>query len=223
MSTGMSTNPHPVTYFVTAQLTDRNRLTCFFRIILAIPHLILVGGPGLALGFSAPFGNFGDGNNFWLGFGGSGVLGAVAFVMAIVSWFFIVFTGKQPKGLWDFANYYLRWRSRAVAYTALLRDEYPPFGDSDYPVQLGLGEMPEQRNRWSVGLRLIYLIPHAIVLFFLGIAWAITAIIGWFTILFTGAYPESLYRFAIGYQRWSLRVEAYALLIHDEYPPFSLD
>jgi hypothetical protein len=223
MSTEMSTNPHPVTYFVTPQFSGRNRLTCFFRIILAIPHIILVGGPGLALGFSAPFGNLGDSNGVWLGAGGSGVLGAVAFVMAIVSWFFIVFTGRQPKGLWDFASYYLRWRSRAVAYTALLRDEYPPFGDTAYPVQLGLGEMPEERNRWSVGLRLFFLIPHVIVLFFLGIAWAITAIIGWFAILFTGAYPESLYRFAIGYLRWSLRVEAYALLMHDEYPPFSLD
>ncbi len=74
-----------------------------------------------------------------------------------------------------------------------------------------------------MALRIFYVIPHAIVLFFLGIAWAITAIIGWLSILFTGSYPEGLYRFAVGYLRWSLRVEAYALLIHDEYPPFSLD
>jgi hypothetical protein len=79
------------------------------------------------------------------------------------------------------------------------------------------------RNRLSVGLRLIYAIPHVVILFFIGIAWVITAVIGWFAILFTGAYPESFYRFAVGYLRWSLRVEAYVLLIHDEYPPFSLD
>jgi hypothetical protein len=142
---------------------------------------------------------------------------------AFVSWFAIVFTGKQPRGLWDFADYYLRWRSRAVAYGALLRDEYPPFGDGDYPSAFGLGEYPEERRRWSVGLRLFYLIPHAVVLFFIGIVWAITALIGWLAILFTGSYPEGLYRFAIGYLRWSLRVEAYALLMHDEFPPFSLD
>jgi hypothetical protein len=219
MSTETSTNPHPVTYFVTPQLTDRNRLTCCFRIILAIPHLIIVGGPSFAIGFGA----IGSSDGFWVGGGATGVLGAVAFVMAVVSWFAIVLTGSQPRGLWDFANFYLRWRSRAVAYSALLRDEYPPFGDGAYAVQLGLGEFPTVRNRMSVGLRLIYIIPHAVVLFFLGIAWLITAVIGWFAILFTGAYPESLYRFAVGYLRWSLRVEAYALLIHDEYPPFSLD
>ncbi len=220
MSSEMSTNPHPVTYFVTPQMEGRNRLTCFFRIILAIPHLILVGGPG-GLGLSFPFGIFG--RNGYAGFVGNGALGAVAAVCAVVSWFAILFTGKQPKGLWDLANFYLRWRSKAVAYSALLRDEYPPFGEGEYPVDFGLAEFPEQRNKWTVALRIFYVIPHAIVLFFLGIAWAITAIIGWLSILFTGSYPEGLYRFAVGYLRWSLRVEAYALLIHDEYPPFSLD
>ena len=77
--------------------------------------------------------------------------------------------------------------------------------------------------RLSVGLRLIYAIPQALVLLFLGIAWAIMVIIGWFAILFTGRYPEGLYTFGVGYLRWSLRVEAYVLLLRDEYPPFSLD
>src|SRR5262245_44798757 len=129
-----ATGPYPVTYDVEPQLADRNRLTVAFRIILAIPHLLLVGGPGLALGFSLPSNLFGGNDNFWWSFGATGVMGAVAWVMAIVSWFAIVFTGNQPRGLWDFAAFYLRWRSRAVAYTALLRDEYPPFGDTSYPI-----------------------------------------------------------------------------------------
>lgn len=222
MSGDLSTNPHPVTYFVTPQMDGRNRLTCFFRIILAIPHLLLVGGPG-GISFSFPVGVFGRNGNGFIGIGGNGAIGLVAWVMAIVSWFAIVFTGKQPRGLWDFSGFYLRWRSKAIAYTALLRDEYPPFGEGTYPVDFGVAEFAEERNRWSVGLRIFYLIPHAIVLFFLTIAWGITAFIGWLAILFTGAYPEGLYRFAIGFLRWSLRVEAYALLMHDEYPPFSLD
>jgi hypothetical protein len=209
----MSANPHPVTYFVTPQMTDRNRLTCFFRVFLAIPHLIIVGGPaGVGLNLGGSF-----------GFAGNGALGALAVVTAVISWFAVVFTGRQPKGLWDICAMYLHWRAKAVAYTALLRDEYPPFGEGDYPAAFGLGEFPQARNRWSVGLRLFYLIPHLVILFFLGIAWAITALIGWIMILFTGAYPEGLYRFAIGYLRWSLRVEAYALLLHDEFPPFSVD
>lgn len=220
MSNEMSSNPHPVTYFVTPQLDGRNRLTCFFRLILAIPHLVLVGGPGgVALNF--PFGLISS--RIFVGFIGNGALSLVAAACALVSWFAIVFTGRQPKGLWDLMSYYLHWRSRGVAYAALLRDEYPPFGEGDYPVDFGVSDFPERRNRWSVALRIFYLIPHIVVLFFIGIAWAITAFLGWLAILFTGSYPESLYRFGVGYLRWSLRVEAYGLLMHDEYPPFSLD
>jgi hypothetical protein len=209
MSTEMSANPHPVTYFVTPQMAGRNRLTCFFRLILAVPHILIAGGPGAS---ASAF-----------GYGPTGALGSVAVATAFVSWFAIVFSGKQPKGLWDLAAFHLHWRSRVLAYVALLRDEYPPFGDGDYPIAFGLGDFPEVRNRWSVGLRVFYVLPHAIVLFFLGIVWSITAFIGWLAILISGSYPEGLYRFSIGYLRWSLRVEAYALLMHDEYPPFSLD
>ena len=137
----------------------------------------------------------------------------------------IVFAGRQPHGLWDFTDFYMRWRGNALAYMVLLRDEYPPFGSGDgsYPASFGVDAFPQTRNRWSVGLRLIYAIPQFIVLFFLGIAWLVTVIIGWLAILFTGRYPEGLYTFGVGYMRWSLRVEAYVLLMRDEYPPFSLD
>jgi uncharacterized protein with von Willebrand factor type A (vWA) domain len=59
------------------------------------------------------------------------------------------------------------------------------------------------------------------VLLFLDIAWFLTAIVAWATILFTGEYPAILYRFGVGMMRWTLRVETYALLMRDEYPPFS--
>ncbi|HLF71169.1 MAG TPA: DUF4389 domain-containing protein [Dehalococcoidia bacterium] len=214
---------YPLTYDVDAQVTDRNRMTVAFRIILAIPHLLLVGAPGgVSIGLPAGV-FFNKGQSQFGSIGGNGILGAVAGVMAIISWFSIVFTGNEIKGLYDFRSYYLRWRARAVAYTALLRDDYPPFGEGAYPVQFALGEMPTVRDRWSVGLRLIYALPHAIVLLFVGIAWVITAIIAWFAILFTGAYPDGMYKFGIGYLRWSLRVEGYVLLMYDTYPPFSLD
>ena len=216
---------YPVTYDVEPQHPDRKRLTVAFRIILAIPQWLLVGGPG---GSGINLGSvWGWRHPRWAFVGsiGSGVLGVAAGVMAIISWFAIVFTGKQPRGLWDFTNFFMRWRANAVAYMALLRDEYPPFGpgDGSYPVSFSVAGFPETRDRWSVGLRLIYAIPQFIVLFFLGIAWAITVIIAWFAILFTGRYPEGLYTFGVGYMRWSLRVEAYLLLMRDEYPPFSLD
>ncbi len=83
--------------------------------------------------------------------------------------------------------------------------------------------MLEGRNRWTVGFRFILIIPQAIVLFFVVIAWIITSIIGWFAVLFTGHYPDGLWKFAEGTMRWTLRVDSYWLLLHDDYPPFSLE
>ena len=222
-SAGQSAS-YPVAYDVEPQLHGRNRLTVFFRLILAIPHLILVGGPGLALGGGWAWESQAHGNWVWgPHWGGGGIIGAVACIMAIIAWFAILFANAHPRGLWDFVCFFLAWRARVVAYVALLRDEYPPFGPGPYPVRYEAAYPDTPRNKWSVGLRIFYVIPHAIVLFFLGIAWFITAVIAWFAILFTGSYPEGLYQFAVGYLRWSLRVESYLLLLRDEYPPFSFE
>jgi hypothetical protein len=117
----------------------------------------------------------------------------------------------------------MTWRSKAVAYMSLLRDEYPPFGEGPYPTVFDVGAFPETRDRVSVGFRIIACIPHMIALVVVGIVWVLSAIIGWFAILLTGEYPTSLYQFSVGYLRWSLRFEAYLLLMHDDFPPFSLD
>lgn len=215
---------YPVALDVTPQLTDRNRLTVLVRIILAIPHILLVGGPFWIFSSSSiTFGPF-DGSSragFWTN---NGIIGVAAVVIAVIAWFAIVFTRNHPRSLWDFKWFYLRWRVNAVAYIALLRDEYPPFGASEeYPVQLGVSYPEEKRDFLSVLLRLIYLIPHAVVLFFLGIAWGVVSIIAWVAILVTGNYPRSIYDFSVGVFRWTIRVEAYGLLLRDEYPPFSFD
>jgi uncharacterized protein DUF4389 len=202
---------YPVTYIVEPQLANRNRATTFFRIVLAIPHLILVGGPMFAFGFW---------HHHW---GFTGILGLVAGIMAIIAWFAILITDTHPRGLWDFARYFLSWRARVVTYVALLRDEYPPFGESAYPASLEASYPDAPRDKLSVALRILFVIPHAIVLFFLGIAFFIVTVIAWFAILFTGAYPESMHIFAVGCLRWSLRVESYLLLMRDEYPPFSFE
>lgn len=112
---------------------------------------------------------------------------------------------------------------RATAFVTLLRDEYPPFGDGAYPASLVLEQPTVARDKVSVAFRLILILPHLIALCFLSIAWAFTTVIAWFAILFTGRYPERLELFALGVLRWNIRVEAYALLLRDEYPPFRLD
>ena len=209
---------YPVGIDIRPTLEGRNRLTTAFRLLLALPHLVLVGGP-IALGLSWSSGNRGDANLDW---GAGGVLGVAAAVAAVISWFAIVFTGRHPEGLWSFATYYLRWRVRAVSYVALLRDEYPPFGEAPYPAMLELARPEGARDRLGVAFRPILAIPQLIAVWALGIAWAFTTVVAWFAILFTGRLPEGLARFGVGVFRWSIRVEAYLLLLRDEYPPFSL-
>lgn len=209
---------HPVDVVIAPALTGRNRLTCGFRFILAIPHLLLVGGP-MAFAITWFGGSEGEPS---LEFGSAGVIGAVAAVIAIIAWFAIVFTGAFPDGLWNLSAFYLRWRVRAVAYLMLLRDEYPPFGLGQYPATLILKFPGEARDRISVAFRIFLAIPHIFVLWFLGVTWTFTTLVAWFAILFTGAYPEVLYGFGVGVLRWTARVEAYLLLLTDEYPPFSL-
>jgi hypothetical protein len=212
--------PQAVRIQIRPATDDRDRLTTAFRFVLALPHLILVGGP-IALTLSW---NSGWPNGLWYDWGfGGGVLGAVAGMSAVVSWFAIVFAGRHPEGLWELAAFFLRWRTRAVAYTALLRDEYPPFGEGPYAVELELGAPPAERDRLTVAFRLVLALPHILAVWALSLAWACTTLVAWFSILFTGRYPESLYDFAVGVLRWNVRVDAYLLLLHDEYPPFRLD
>jgi hypothetical protein len=119
----------------------------------------------------------------------------------------------------------LRWTTRVSAYCLLLTDKYPPFSlddDSAYPVRLSATEQVEGRNRLTTLFRIIMIIPHYIIISVLGYAAWIVALIGWFAALFTGTVPAGLHSFLAGYTRWNARYMAYALLITDEYPPFSL-
>jgi Domain of unknown function (DUF4389) len=208
---------YPVTIAVEPALTKRNRLTTFFRIVLAIPHLILVGGAALGVGVGMRAGGTGS-------FGSEGgLLGAVAGFLAIVSWFTILLTGIHIVGIRQFTTFFMRWRVRAIAYVMLLEDVYPPFGDMPYPASIEIVDPAGPRDRLTVAVRLILAIPHFIVLFFVLLGWCVTTIVAWFVIVLTGDYPQGLWAFGVGALRWLLRVQAYLLLLVDQYPPFSLE
>ena len=204
-TTERPTVPYPVTLSVVVSHDNRNRVTTAFRPVLALPHALLVGPIG------------------WTKYGSSGLLGAAAYLLAIVNWFALILTEHDLKGVREFQLYYLRWRTRAVAYMALFADTYPPFGDGPYPASIEVSEPPAPRDRLTIGLRLLLALPHLVVLCFVLLGWLVTTVIAWFAILFTGAYPEGLSPFGVGAMRWLLRVEAYMLLLVDEYPPFTLD
>jgi len=153
----------------------------------------------------------------------------------LISLFAILFTGRYPRSLFDYNVGVLRWSWRVAfySYDALGTDEYPPFSlqPGGYPADLQV-RYPE---RLSPGLALVkwwlLAIPHYIIVgIFQGGAGfyevGLTPILTFFAavaLLFTGRYPEDLFRLIMGMNRWSFRVMAYAALMTDEYPPFRLD
>jgi Domain of unknown function (DUF4389) len=172
----------------------------------------------------------------------------IAFLaVSVVAFFAILFTGRYPRGLFDFNIGVLRWSWRVgfYSYSALGTDQYPPFTLKDvpeYPARLAV-DYPESLSRGLVLVKwwLLALPHYLVVAVFAGGAWAAWTGVGseWMfgsgglvgllvlfagvVLLFTGRYAKPLYDFVLGMNRWVFRVAAYASLMTDAYPPFRLD
>jgi hypothetical protein len=167
--------------------------------------------------------------------------------VSVIAFFAILFTGRYPKGLFEFNVGVLRWSWRVgfYSYSALGTDQYPPFtlrDLPDYPARLEV-EYPQSLSRGLVLVKwwLLALPQYLIVAVFAGGAWAawtgagsawmfssggligLLVLFAGIVLLFTGRYPKSLYDFVLGMNRWVFRVAAYAALMTDSYPPFRLD
>jgi len=170
-----------------------SRLSTAFRLILAIPQLLIVYA-----------------------------LGTVVGLVTFISWFAILFTKRYPKGLFDLVVSFNRWSANVYAYIALLRDEYPPFSTDPgrYAVVYDVA-YPETLNRWLIFVKWLLVVPHQIVLGVLGLLAGVFGMIAWFAILFTGRFPRGLFDYIAGLLRWYLRVSAYSGLLTDKFPPYS--
>lgn len=170
-------------------------------------------------------------------------------VLTVVAFFAILFTGRYPRGIFEFTSGVLRWSWRVgyYAYSALGTDRYPPFtlGDvPDYPARLEI-DYPGELSRGLVLVKWWLLaIPHYLVLSILlgggpylsyqfggsgatavqggGLVGLLVLFAG-LALLFTGRYPRGLFDLVIGLNRWVYRVAGYATLMTDQYPPFQLD
>lgn len=171
-----------------------NRWLIFVKWLLAVPHLLILY-----------------------------VLQLLAAVITFIAFFAILFTKKYPLGLFQFAVGVQRWGANVTAYAGLLRDEYPPFSwdPGQYPVTYDV-QYPEQLNRWLPLVKWLLVIPNLIVLALLLIVVYFVWIISWFAILFTGRLPRGMFDLIVGALRWNYRIGAYANLMRDEYPPFSM-
>jgi len=155
----------------------------------------------------------------------------VTSVVVLVGWFAILFTGKLGEGLARFPIMLLRYQTRVQTYSMFLQEEYPPFefpsegtDVGDYPrMRIEVDPALEDRNRVTTFFRPILIIPHVIALAFLGIAAAFVMFVAWFAVLITGKWPDGLRDFLLGFFRWATRVNGYAMLLTDEYPPFTLE
>ena len=194
VATAQPRPPHPVAFDV--QYPQRvSRLTTFFRLLMAIPQLIVIYLLLMALE-----------------------------LLTVLSWFAILFTGRYPKSFFEFTSGVLRWQANVFAYIALLRDEYPPFSwePGAYPLTLDVPRA-ERQSRFRLFIRVFAIWPNQFVLQLVMLGWWFTTFLSWWLILFTGRYPRGLFKFGVGVLRWQMRQFAYLHLLRDEYPPYSVN
>ena len=182
---------HPVRLIVTDDLR-RTRLTVFFRLLLAIPHLI------------------------W-----TVLWGIVAGLATLVNWFAVLFTGRSPQGIHDFLVGYLRYRTHVIAYTSLLADPFPSFsGAAGYPVDLEV-DPPAEQGRLGVFFRLILAIPAYMIAQILTYLLQLLAFFGWIVALFTGTMPQGMRDLGAYCLRYDQQSQAYLMVLTSRYPSLS--
>jgi Domain of unknown function (DUF4389) len=149
-------------------------------------------------------------------------LGIGAFFVAVYAFFAVLFTGRWPRGAFDYLVGTFRWAFRVVAYFHLMVDDYPPFTLADvpsYPLRLNI-EYPEHIDNWRPVVQWLLAIPYLIVAGVLYWLTGILSIVAFFTILFTKRIPRDLFDLMVPGMRWQLRGNAYTYFTTDRYPPF---
>ena len=192
-----------------------DRLTTFFRIMWAIPVLVI-----LTLLTASGGESFANEAGKEAMINGRGIAGGLFAATALM----ILFRQRYPRWWFDFALELNRFSTRVGAYLLLLTDRYPStVEEQSVHLEIKYPDVKQDLNKWLPLVKWLLAIPHYVVLIVLTIGALVATIIAWFAILFTGSYPKSLFDFVVGVGRWQLRVSSYAfLLVTDQYPPFSL-
>jgi hypothetical protein len=195
-----------------ARLDDPSRWLWLVKCVLVIPHVVVLAFLWLAV-----------------------------VVLTVIAGFAILFTGRYPRSIFDFNVGVMRWTWRVSYYSvsAFGTDRYPPFSlqpDASYPADFEV-DYPEHLSRWLVLVKWWLLaLPHYLIVAVFAGGWGIglhfpvgggglVALLAFVAIVVTAVrseYPQGLFDFIMGLNRWCFRVLAYAALLRDEYPPFRL-
>src|SRR5579863_2553070 len=168
----------------------QSRLTVLIRILMVIPHFVVL----------------------W-------ALAIAAYVVVIIGWFGALFTGRLPGFAADFLTGFVRWQARVFGYAILLTDVYPPFTmeDADYPIRVAV--RPGQLNRLAVLFRFCLLIPAWIVASVIGYgAFTLVQFVSWLIVLISGQMPGALYQALAAALRYQIRVYGFAFMLTSAYP-----
>jgi hypothetical protein len=179
----------PVRTEVTDELR-RSRLTVFFRLALAFPHLV------------------------WLS-----LWGVLALLVAIVNWFATLIEGSSPEWAHNFLARYLRYQLQVSAFLYLVGNPFPGFvgAPGKYPIELHV-DAPARQNRWTVVFRLLLALPALLLSSVFAQVLLLVAVLGWFASLATGRMPLGLRNLGAFALRYTAQTYAYVLLVTGAYP-----
>jgi hypothetical protein len=185
----LPTRSDPIRMEVTDGLR-RSRLTVFFRLALAIPHLV------------------------WLT-----LWGILALVVVVINWFAVVFTGAAPRWAHRFLAAFLRYQTHVFAFLYLVGNPFPGFvgAAGSYPVELHVAERARQ-NQWTAFFRLVLAFPALLLAGVFSQVMLVAAVLGWFAALFTGEMPHGLRNLGAYALRYVAQANGYVMLLTGAYP-----
>lgn len=193
----------------------QGRWGAFFRLVLALPALLLAsmlaggGGSGSASGYV----------------GGGSVLA----VVGVLGWFASLAQARMPAGLRDLGTYAIGYGAQTTGYLLLLTDRYPdsrpvhvwpPPLLPHHPVRLALRD-ELRRDRVVVLFRFLLALPHLVWLSLWSAAALLAVIAGWVVTLVRGTLPRPLHRFLAAYVRYAAHVTAFLSLAGGPFPGFA--
>jgi Domain of unknown function (DUF4389) len=179
--------PHPI-HAVAADRLDRSRLTVFFRLLLALPHIVWLSLWGVVVAVTLPF-----------------------------AWLLALVLGRLPTPLSRFFAAWVRYGAHVTAFLHLVGGPFPGFSGAYYPIAVEIERAGRQR-RAAILVRGLLGVPAVLLAVAYSAALAVIAILGWFASLVTGRMPRGLRNLGVVSIRYAAQTSAYLVLVTERYP-----